>query len=99
MEAGEGEEAQTVYLKPKKKVPAPAAGEPSPPPANFSSSSLRSYPSDSPRRCHRAQAGCSRTRLRPAPSPASREGPLAAETDSVSLYLSVPGLVVRPLAV
>lgn len=34
-----GRRAETVYLKPKKKVPAPAAGEPSPPPASFSSSS------------------------------------------------------------
>lgn len=29
---GRGRRADTVYLKPKKKVPAPAAGQPSPPP-------------------------------------------------------------------
>lgn len=41
MEAGDGRRAQTVYLKPKKKVPAPvlASLAPLPPRANFSSSS------------------------------------------------------------
>lgn len=41
MEAGDGRRAQTVYLKPKKKVPAPvlASLAPLPPHANFSSSS------------------------------------------------------------
>lgn len=41
---GRGRRADTVYLKPKKKVPAPAAGQPSPPPANFSSSSAQCLP-------------------------------------------------------
>lgn len=39
MEAGDGRRAQTVYLKPKKKVPAPVLASLAHPPANFSSSS------------------------------------------------------------
>lgn len=44
MEAGEGRRAETVYLKPKKKVPAPAPESPAHPPPTLPQVRLCSYP-------------------------------------------------------
>lgn len=55
MEAGDGRRAQTVYLKPKKKVPEPVLAEPTPhppilpPPPTFPQVRLHSCPPGSQR--------------------------------------------------
>ena len=44
MEAGEGEEGRDCLLETQEESPSASAGEPSPPPANFSSSSAPLLP-------------------------------------------------------
>ena len=74
---GRGRRAETVYLKPKKKVPAPAPPLESParPPPTFPQVRLHSCPSGSPRRGHRPAGLAPSDWLQAvASSPASRRG-------------------------
>lgn len=58
MEAGDGRRAQTVYLKPKKKVPAPVLASLAPlPTPTFPQVRLHSYPPGSPRARQTAALG------------------------------------------
>lgn len=57
MEAGDGRRAQTVYLKPKKKVPAPVLASLAHPPPTFPQVRLHSCPPSSSRARQTAALG------------------------------------------